>query len=257
MSFTIKRPKRRTNEKRVLLDADILVYRVGFAAQVGYGEDAVPEPVANALHSCKLQIERILDRFDTGLYKLYLTGSGNFREDVAVSFPYKGNRTSSKPIHYQALRDYMVDVWDAEIVDGMEADDALGIAASTEYFNLSGSPEDCKEVVCTIDKDLLMIPGWNYNFVKDELQFITHEEGIRFFYQQLIMGDSTDNIVGIPRYGPVRSAKYLEDLETEWDMYQSVLELYEGNEERLLENARLLWILREAERHWNPPTAPT
>src|SRR5699024_8625261 len=97
-------------------------------------------------------------------------------------------------------------------------------------------------------------PGHHYNFVRDEHDFIEEAVADRFFYYQLIAGDATDNIIGIRGYGLIKAERYLADCETELEMYNKVLELDEGNEERLLENARLLWMLREAECFWNPAT---
>lgn len=248
--FTIPAQRKSKNDKVALIDADILRYRVGFASQKGRGEEAVPDPVEHALHSCKVQLNSILEALDTSLYKLYLTGKGNFRETVAVSHPYKGNRNAPKPYHYDNLTDYMVEVWDARVVDGMEADDALGIE---QWKNWNQKNKKVETVICSIDKDLKMIPGHHYNFVRDELTYIEEAVADRFFYHQLIAGDATDNIIGIRGYGLIRAEKYLADCETELEMYNKALELYEGNEERLLENARLLWILREDKQVWNPP----
>ena len=45
----------------------------------------------------------------------------------------------------------------------------------------------------------------------------------------------------------------LQDCTSELEMYETVLKAYDGNEVRVLENARLLWILREEKQVWHPP----
>ena len=105
-----------------LVDSDILVYRVGSVTN--------DETESYALSKVDAFIENLflLDLPEIFEWELHLTGKGNFRHDVAVTLPYKGNRKyTAKPIHYKAIRKHMVDKWDAIVTDGMEADDKLAI----------------------------------------------------------------------------------------------------------------------------------
>lgn len=222
---------------KALVDADILVYRFGFAS------DGDPAEFALA------RVSEFLDNLHAmeGIDEVwgYLTGSGNFRKEIAKTAPYKGNRDMAKPYHYQLLREYMERAWGFEVIDGMEADDAIGIEA---YRN-----EPDETIIVSIDKDLNMIRGHHYNFVKEEKYFVTEEEAIRNFYLQILTGDKVDNIIGLDGIGPVKSKKLLKDCNTELEMYEAVLKAYDGDEARVLENARLLWILREEKQVWQPP----
>lgn len=222
---------------KALVDADILVYRFGFAS------DGDPAEFALARISEFLDTLQMMDGIDEVWG--YLTGSGNFRKEIAKTAPYKGNRVMAKPYHYQLLREYMERAWGFEVIDGMEADDAIGIEA---YRN-----EPDETIIVSIDKDLNMIRGHHYNFVKEEKYFITEEEAIRNFYLQILTGDKVDNIIGLDGIGPVKSKKLLKDCNTELEMYEAVLKAYDGDEARVLENARLLWILREEKQVWQPP----
>jgi len=222
---------------KALVDADILVYRFGFAS------DGDPAEFALA------RISEFLDNLQAmeGIDEVwgYLTGSNNFRNEIAKTAPYKGNRVMAKPYHYQLLREYMERAWGFEVIDGMEADDAIGIEA---YRN-----EPDETIIVSIDKDLNMIRGHHYNFVKEEKYFVTEKEAIRNFYLQILTGDKVDNIIGLDGIGPVKSKKLLKDCNTELEMYEAVLKAYDGDEARVLENARLLWILREEKQVWQPP----
>jgi DNA polymerase-1 len=135
--------------------------------------------------------------------------------------------------------------WGFEVIDGMEADDAIGIEAYRH------EPEET--IIVSIDKDLNMIRGNHYNFVKEEKYFVTEEDAIRNFYLQILTGDKIDNIIGLQGIGPVKSKKLLADCNTEVEMYEAVLKAYDGDEARVLENAKLLWILREPNQVWRPP----
>lgn len=222
---------------KALVDADILVYRFGFASEGDPAEFALA------------RLSEFLDNLQAmdGIDEVwgYLTGSNNFRNEIAKTAPYKGNRVMAKPYHYQLLREYMERAWGFEVIDGMEADDAIGIEAYRH------EPEET--IIVSIDKDLNMIRGHHYNFVKEEKYFVTEEEAIRNFYLQILTGDKIDNIIGLDGIGPVKSKKLLKDCTTELEMYEAVLKAYDGDEARVLENARLLWILREEKQVWQPP----
>lgn len=222
---------------KALIDGDILVYRIGFASE--------NEPESIAVARCSEFIEDLILFNGFGEYRGYLTGKTNFRNEIAVTAPYKGNRKASKPKHYQLLRDYMESAWAFTMIEDQEADDAIGIAA---YEMEVG--EYC---ICSIDKDLDMLRGDHYNFVKDERYFITEEEGIKNFYKQLLMGDRVDNIIGIKGIGTVKAERLLKECKNENEMYLAILEAYEGNAERVLENGRLLWIRRQPNQLWTPP----
>lgn len=260
----------------VHLDADLLVYRCGFAAEkqewiVGgkiyttkreaakHGEpvkgERVAEPVENALHNVKLMVDQIM--LDLGVTEdevtLYLSGSTNYREGVATLKPYKGNRDEAhRPVHGPAIREYMKRHYTVNVSEDEEADDVVGYS---HYAMWLRDPQST--IIATVDKDIDMIPGMHYNFIKGESYNMTVEASDRFFWLQLLMGDSTDNIPGIPGVGPAKASKMLEGCSP--DCYYDVARVeyckaYPGNGvEALIENARLLWIRRQPHEWWQPP----
>ena len=223
---------------KALIDGDILVYRIGFSSE-NEGESI-------AVARCSEFLEDLLLFNGFNSYQGYLTGKKNFRNEIAITAPYKGNRKAAKPKHYELLREYMQKAWDFVMIEDQEADDAIGIAS---YEMQVG--EYC---ICSIDKDLDMLRGDHFNFVKHEHYFVTEEEGIKNFYKQMLMGDRVDNIIGIKGIGAVKAERLLKECNNEKEMYLAVLEAYEGNEERVLENGRLLWIRRESNQLWIPPS---
>lgn len=224
--------------RTALIDADILVYRIGFASELD------PVEIARA-RMCEF-LEDMLLFNGFGEYEAYLTGKGNFRNEIAKTEPYKGNRSAPKPRHYEALREYLLDKWGASLIEGQEADDEIGIQA------YSRDPQEY--TICSIDKDLDMLRGQHYNFVKDIFYEVSEEEAIFNFYKQILTGDRVDNIKGIKGIGDVKAKRILEKCTNEKEMYLAVLEAYEGNEERVLENGQLLWIRREPNQVWLPPS---
>lgn len=224
-----------------LIDADVLVYRVGFAAE----QD---EPIENVLHSVKKCVIDILSQFPGAPeHHLFLTGSGNFRKDIATRLEYKGHRKDQpKPQYYDEIREYLQNRWQAKMIVGMEADDAMGIMQFSRYRS--------KSVICSIDKDMKMIPGWHYNFVKRMLEYVDRETAHRNFFRQLLTGDMTDNIPGIKGMGPKTAAKLIGDEVDAEKLYdickREYRKAYGENEwqSAIDEMAQLLWILRAEDR---------
>lgn len=222
-----------------LVDADLLVYRVGYATELESEVDA-----KNTLIEMLTTI--VYERLQCSGFTAYISGKGNFRYDIAKTVPYKGNRVDKeKPKHYLALRKHLERAG-AIVSDGEEADDAIGIASTGA---------DCWLV--HVDKDLNQLPGWHYNPVKDDEYYVTEFEGIRSFYTQLLTGDRVDNVQGLKGIGPVKASKILDKCKDEQQLYKAVQDAYDNHNEapeRVLENGQLLWLRREKNQIWTPPS---
>lgn len=228
-----------------LLDGDIITYRIAFTTQDEDGWVA------------KVRLNKYIDEilFNSGAsdYIIYLTDSaGNFRNKLYPD--YKANRTQEKPKNFQAIRDALIEYEAAEVATGQEADDALGIHQTGSYDSI-----EYHTTICTIDKDLLQVPGPHFNFVKNKHEFVTEEQGLAFFYQQLLTGDNTDNIPGINKIGPVKAKKILGEWTSEQDAQAKVIEAYktlmgldeEKARERINLLGQLLWIRRKQDEVWS------
>lgn len=224
-----------------LLDGDIFVYRIGFASE--------GESQGIAISRMAAFVEDLVMMPEIGNYQGYLTGSNNYRKNIAKEAPYKGNRTAPKPEHYELLREYLVKSWGFEMVEGQEADDAIGIKAYTldadEYM------------IYTIDKDLDMIRGWHYNFNKDLKYEVKEEDTLRWFYKQILTGDRVDNIPGLKGIGDKKAEKILGDAKLEPELFSAVLAAYNGDIHRMTEMGQLLWIRRKENELWQPPSLST
>ena len=213
---------------KALIDADIVAYRVACTLEDDDAEDFVYARAEDL-------IDNILVNTEATEYRLFLSGKNNFRYTIYPE--YKAHRPKEKPFWLEKCRQYLIATFNAEVVDGQEADDALGIAQTEDT------------IICSIDKDLLMIPGRHYNFVKDEFQEVTNDSGMRHFYMQCLTGDRSDNIKGIEQIGPKKAEKILIGCITEQELFNAVREAY-SNDEEFLMNGRVLWIRRKENEDW-------
>lgn len=200
-----------------LIDADILVYRVGFTTE---NDD---EWVAKS--RCDEMVEGIIKDVQATSYKLWLSDStvNNFR--LGFYPHYKANRLNfKKPKHYDCIQNYLQEEWGALVTPNQEADDALGIDQYRQHWQQLEDGQD--SVICSIDKDLHQIAGEHYNFVKKEWKHVTPSEGIKFFYIQLLKGDASDNIQGCPGVGDAKAAQCLQGAGDELIIFQRVVSRY-------------------------------
>lgn len=225
----------------ILIDGDMLVYRVGFACDEENERVAV-QTMGNYISEILLDLDEHYNN-----YQIYLTGSSNFRTEISVSQPYKGGRPSRKPVHKDLLREYMINEWKADVSDNMEADDSIAIK-STELKHES--------IICSLDKDFLQIPTKIYDYTKKIMKEVDERSATEWLYRQSLMGDRVDNIAGVHGIGPKKAEKALEDWTTERELYDRCLKLYEDNEldaNRLYENLQLLYLLRSSDDKYRIP----
>jgi 5'-3' exonuclease len=195
-----------------LIDADIVVHRVG------YTTDNDEEWVAKA--RCNDMLDGILvDTAATG-FGLWLSDNRDNTFRFHLSSKYKANRVAPRPKHYDFIKGFLIQEWGASIAHEMEADDAMGIAQDK-----SGS----ETVICSIDKDLLQIPGQHYNFVKKEWECVTEWEGLTWFYKQILIGDASDNVRGCKGIGTIKAGKALDKIgekDGEEALFKAVYQTY-------------------------------
>lgn len=212
------------------------------------------QPLEFALQACKTTLDALLAKLNPSKTSIFLSPDRTFRHDIARTKPYKGNRVQPKPKYLKDVEEYLIKVHGATVGINIEADDAIGAALSTESDGA---------VSVSIDKDLLQISGWHYNWVDDRIQWISPKDADLRFYSQLLTGDVTDNIPGLPSYGPAAAKRILKGVVSRvdaatrvWSNYRS--QFVDTNKDResqelavhqarkyFLEQAALLWILRE------------
>jgi hypothetical protein len=278
-----------SRKPQAVIDGDILLYRCGFAVEKKVyelyehtEEGLIPlpqfadkrainkfvkenadrnfelfeqhdvQPPGYAIQALHTVLEGIMSGTACGGYKLFLSGPTHecFRSQVATLREYKGNRKDARrPVHYELLKQYMINKLGAQVVRKIEADDACAIHAPGN-------------VVCSIDKDLLQVPGLHYRFTDDkpEVFEVDAQTGAQNLFTQILTGDTTDNIPGCPGIGETKAAEIIRHCATPKQMLQAVRstfierwpeDLPLSPDEALDENAALVYLLRNGEDKWD------
>ncbi|MCH7696170.1 MAG: hypothetical protein IIB73_07725 [Proteobacteria bacterium] len=210
-------------QKTPLIDVELLLYKNAAAI------DAETITFAMAVFNVEDETRSILKACGASEYKMVVSGRNNYRKTLYPD-TYKANRPA-KPVQYynllEAIKANHSESWLCH--DQLEADDLLGIMATNGRIT--------NPIICSIDKDMLTIPCWHYQWHHDDFPHeVTQEQGDQFWVKQLLMGDSTDGITGMKGIGPKKA--------------EGMIEKYTGGLALQAINDEAIWSLE------GPPTIP-
>jgi len=224
----------------LLIDADIPCFSAATGAEEEIEWDVDTWTVHMDLNKAKERFTSLLQKYqeDTGLkeFKLCFSGLQNFRKTLNPS--YKANRKGRKPVGYMALKSWAKETYPHMEKDVLEADDCLGILM-TKFKG--------KAVICSMDKDLLTIPGRMWHLSPDtsgKWVESTEAEANYRFLTQTITGDHTDGYSGIPGTGPKGAEAILKKHGAVWKTVEDAYIKAGLTAEDALMNARMARILR-------------
>jgi hypothetical protein len=244
----------------VLIDGDYLVYVAAGGAETPLGD-------------ARLRLMQKIDDLKTlsGAERvvLHLTATGGhkgWRYVIATQQPYQGQRDGSKrPKNWEALRDFVETYKGAAFQQKLwatrEADDGICLHKNLLPYG--------KAVVAMKDKDSQMFDGcihidWD-TFEMTEVPKGAYEIensvgrmfGSKWFWLQLLMGDSADHIPGLPQIlshtgkmvqcGEARARNALVMTTCDLEAFLVVCKNYahhyrDGWADRLVEQMALLWM---------------
>lgn len=239
-------------ELKLFIDADYIVYKCCAAAEteIDFGEDVilVTSKFSEAYIHVVSELNKIKNNYmwDVPDIVLFFSDSKNFRKKI---FPqYKGHRNRKKPCGYKRVISKLSNHYEVITLPELEADDAMGIYATSLPGNIIVSP----------DKDMRQIPGRLYNL--DETIHVTEEEGAKWHLIQTLAGDQTDGYSGVPGIGVKRAVQLFEDKGYSWQTVVDAFASKDLGEDVALMNARLARILtcndyderNKRVIHWTP-----
>lgn len=198
----------------------------------------------------KNHLKTLLDNLylEKNNYLMAVKADTNFRDDIYSA--YKAHRRTDNHNEFVSiLRAKAVNEGYAIFAEGREADDYL------RMWSIEAKQAGLEPVICSIDKDLKCIPGKHWDLKKNELIDVSEAEAMRFYFEQLLKGDPTDNVPGVGGVGPVRAAALLEDCETLEEYQETICMVYEAAygeewESYLLSNGKMIHIQQHENDHF-------
>lgn len=224
--------------KTLLIDADSFAYYAAIRGQTpfGFAVDKAEEWLVESF-------VKLTEGLGAGGYLIVLSDPSRYYFRHTVFPKYKAYRTQGVPPEgVSACKDILYSWASTRWVEGLEADDVLGILATS-------TPNT---IIVSDDKDLRTIPGELYVPRLGQTFEISEDEADWNHLMQTLTGDSCDGFGGCPFIGPKRAEKLLSDALTEGKLdrsaaWQIVLDAYERrglSESEAITQARLARILR-------------
>lgn len=177
--------------KRVLLvDGDSILYYCS------------KEDIEVSIENVRNIVEDMKENTNCSDSFIFLSEGKYFRHDINVE--YKSKRGKSLLRYLKTLRGFLKEEYGAITYKGLEADDIISWIMWEIAVPLK--EKGIELVYASPDKDVLKtVPGENYNYKNGESGSVRPGEANAFLLLQTLMGDSTDNIKGIPGVGKVKA----------------------------------------------------
>lgn len=193
-------------DKVALIDADKMKHLVAYDVMCDLKNNMSRSPNRLSMF-IEERLAAIFNSFSAKGYIFCFSGksSNTFRSHIAIEKEYKGSRKED-PSFYEGKIEDMAETLSTVmkshptlIFNDLEADDILSMLQTKETFIYSN------------DKDLNQIPGFHFDYQKGDLIEVSEEEAFRNLCYQMIVGDSTDCILGLKGYGPQKAKKIMDE----------------------------------------------
>lgn len=185
------------NNKVALIDADFFMYYV-----CPNKKDAEPKTKEDCIKLVDSFMTTIFTLTRATHYLLFLTVGRCFRYTIYPD--YKGNRKRlEKPPHFDYVKEYLITKYHANYNMNLEADDLVVCYKKLIPNSFIISP----------DKDILKcIEGTHYNPKENKFITTSFEDSVITFWKSMIIGDTADNIKGIPGKGEKAAEEIFKDI---------------------------------------------
>ena len=211
----------------LLVDADSLIFASCYRKRETPESEKFYTNISDSRNKFDEQFMQIVNHLEE-LYTidkvLTFSGSkGNFRK--LLTNKYKANRKKQElPPLLNEMHQFVKDQYDSIYGYGVETDDMV----ARYWYNLSkqfGRNEVC---IVSIDKDYKQFPAliYNYHYKHKEILDISEDEAMYNFYEQMIMGDSADNVNYFLGKGKRFAEKYFIDCQTKYQYTRKLYELF-------------------------------
>jgi len=212
----------------LLVDADSLI----FASCYKKREHKDDERFYTDIEDCKAKfdeqfmsiVNKLEDMYPVERVITFSGSKGNFRK--LITPVYKANRkVENIPPLLNEMHQFVKDEYDSVWGYGIETDDIV----AKYWYNLSNEIGRDNVMIVSIDKDYKQFPCliYNYHYKHKVVLDISEEEALYNFYEQMIIGDTADNVNYFKGKGKKFAEKYLADCNTKYQYTRKMLELFQ------------------------------
>ena len=212
----------------LLVDADSLI----FASCYKKREHKDDERFYTDIEDCKAKfdeqfmsiVNKLEDMYPVERVITFSGSKGNFRK--LITPVYKANRKNADlPPLLNEMHQFVKDEYDSVWGYGIETDDIV----ARYWYNLSNEIGRDNVMIVSIDKDYKQFPCliYNYHYKHKVVLDISEDEALYNFYEQMIIGDTADNVNYLKGKGKKFAEKYLADCNTKYQYTRKMLELFQ------------------------------
>lgn len=240
----------------VLIDADALIYQ------------SSKEDLSESIAIIDEKINNIFQKTEADFYSMFISQGGYFRNKIDPAYKNNRKKYPTQLLWTKTLKNYLIEKYGAVAGKEVEADDLVNYFYNKNHYyhdfpELGLNPttlehdgdveqikalEDygykkMKVIIASPDKDLLnSVTGRHFNYTyklenKEDLNSLlkgwwvdtpygTNDEFLRM---QMIIGDPSDGVAGIPGKGPAYWKKLMEANIADWPGILAEYIAYFGN----------------------------
>ena len=211
----------------LLVDADSLI----FASCLTTKSENLESPFYDTINKCQHKFDEQFMKIVNDLEEKYpiekvivFNGSkGNFRKIITKK--YKANRKKINiPPLLNDMHQYVFDNYNGIQAFGIETDDIV----ARYWYEISQDIGRDNVMIVSVDKDYRQFPAliYNYHYKHREVLDISEEQAMYNFYEQMIVGDSADNVQYMKGKGKAFAKKYYDGCNTKYQYTRKLYELF-------------------------------
>jgi len=212
----------------LLIDADSLI----FASCYRHREKPTDDKYFDTLEDCVAKFDEQFMKIVNDLEEKYeidkvitFNGSkGNFRK--LITKKYKANRKKQElPPLLHDMHQYVKDEYNSIYGFGIETDDLV----ARYWYKLSNEFGRDSVMIVSIDKDYKQFPClmYNYHYKHKVILDISEQEALYNFYEQMIVGDTADNVNYFKGKGKSFAKKYFVDCNSKYKYTKRLYKLFQ------------------------------
>ena len=211
----------------LLVDADSLIFASCYRKRENPEDEKYYTDIADARNKFDSQFMEIVNRLEE-IYTIdkvitFSGSKGNFRK--LLSKTYKANRKKNElPPLLNEMHKFVKQQYDSIYGYGVETDDMV----ARYWYKLSQDFGRDEVMIVSIDKDYKQFPClmYNYHYKHKEILDISEDDALYNFYEQMIMGDTADNVNFFKGKGRKFAEKYFLECKTKYQYTRKLYELF-------------------------------